>query len=183
MKSLSHYWETYDKTKKSGKETQRERYQRLRASPEIQRIIDIGGGPGMGTRCEDIARYWFSPLLQKRESTGHDHRINIGDSIKKLEQKSSGLWDSQEDSFKWQHIEVDHNWDGLLLAGIYPTYIRYWGLTKLQFKRLLQEGKVTNQGNAEKNSTEGMWMNYKDIKDSLVEIQTNDQLLAFARNC
>ena len=181
MKSLTHYWQIQDGKKKTGKETQRERYQRMKAIPEIQRIIDIGGGPGMGTRCEDIARYWFSPLLQKRESTGHDHKVK--DLDKKLEQKSSGLWDSTEDSFKWQHIEVDHNWDGLLLAGIYPSFIRYWGLNKEIFKKLVQEGKVTNQGNAEKNSTEGMWMNYKDIKDSLVEIQTSEQLLAFAQTC
>ncbi len=179
MKSLTEFWKIQDDKKKASKETQRERYRRLNASPEILRIIDIGGGPAMGTTLESYARYYFSPSLKERSSTGHDHTVND----KKLEQKSSGLWDKTEDSFKWQHIEVDHNWNGLLLAGILPQKIVFWGLTRKNFLELVEAGKVTNQGNKEKNSSEGMWMLYKDIKDSLVEIETNDQLLAFARDC
>ena len=179
MKSLTHFWEIQDAKKKKTKENQKERYRSLNATPEIIRIIDIGGGSGMGTMMESYARYTFSPHLTPRVSTGHDHIC----MEKKLEQKSSGLWDKAEDSFKWQHIEVGHNWEGLLLAGIYPTRIRFWGLTRANFVKLIGEGKVTNQGNKEKDSSEGMWMLYKDIKDSLVEIETPDQLVAFSRSC
>ena len=179
MKSLSHFWELQDASKKKNKNSQKERYRALHATPEILRIIDIGGGPGMGTLMESYARYFFAPHLKPRISTGHDHIVET----KKLEQKSSGLWDNSPDSFKWQHIEKEHNWEGLLLAGIYPDRIVFWGLTRENFVKLVAEGKATNQGNKEKNSSEGMWMLYKDIKDSLVEIQTSEQLLGFAKSC
>jgi hypothetical protein len=48
------------------------------------------------------------------------------------------------------------------------------------FRRLISEGKITNQGNKTEDSSEGMWFNYSDVKESLIEIKTDEQLLQFA---
>jgi len=48
------------------------------------------------------------------------------------------------------------------------------------FNRLISEKKITNQGNKDGNSSEGMWFNYSNVKDSLIEIQSDDQLLQVA---
>ena len=48
------------------------------------------------------------------------------------------------------------------------------------FSRLISEKKITNQGNKLGESSEGVWFNYSDVKDSLIEIQTKEQLLQFA---
>lgn len=188
MNSLIQFWEQEDKNAKKT-ENQRQRYQRLQAKPEIMRIIEMGGGNAMGCAMERYARFFFQPYLKPRtgkkkdtNSTGHDQRIMVGSVEKKLEQKSSGLW-GDGDTFRWQHLEAKHKWDGLLLTGIYPDKIVFWGMTRAAFLKCVEEGKATNQGNQEKDSTEGIWMLYKDIKDSLVEIRTKEELLAFASTC
>jgi hypothetical protein len=187
MNSLIQFWEKEDSSAKKT-ENQRQRYQRLQAKPEIMRIIEMGGGNAMGTAMERYARFHFSALYKRAEkskdtnSTGHDQRITVSGVEKKLEQKSSGLW-GDGDTFRWQHLEVKHKWDGLLLVGIYPDRIVFWGMTRAAFMKCVEDGTVTNQGNQQKDSTEGMWMVYKDIKDSLVELKTNEELLAFAATC
>ena len=56
-------------------------------------------------------------------------------------------------------------------------------MTRAAFVTAVKSGKVTNQGNKEKNSSEGMWMNYQDIKDSLMKINTNEELVTFVNAC
>ena len=68
----------------------------------------------------------------------------------------------------------------LLLCGIDYTSVKFWGMDRKTFSRLISEKKITNQGNKAGESSEGMWFNYSDVKDSLVEIQIDQQLLDFA---
>ena len=68
----------------------------------------------------------------------------------------------------------------LLLCGIGYTNVTFWAMDRQTFDRLSAEGKITNQGNKTKESSEGMWFNYSDVKDSLVEITTEEQLVQFA---
>lgn len=174
---------------KEAGETQLQRYERLGASKPIMDIIRRGGGPAMGAQCERILRlHW--PSLERRETkktsgksnTGYDHRIAcpLTGVYKKLEQKTSGLWSEEENDFHFQHIEIDHPWDGLLLVGIGLHGVLAWGMRREDFEECVKTGKATNQGNKEKNSSEGIWMMYRNIHSCLVPLLSEDDLMAFA---
>ena len=71
-------------------------------------------------------------------------------------------------------------WNILLLCGIDYTDVKFWVMDRTTFAKLISDGKITNQGNKLGDSSEGRWFNYSDVKDYLTEIQTEEQLLAFA---
>ena len=123
----------------------------------------------MGAYMERFARFNFLSL-DVRTSSGHDHCFKAY----KIEQKSSGHWG--ENDYKWQHVEEKHDWDILLLCGIDYHDIKFWTMSRSVFRKMLEEGKITNQGKKSGESSEGVWFNYSDVKDFLVEIQTDAQL-------
>jgi hypothetical protein len=169
------FWEQNN----DGKPSQIERYEAHNSPPGILKFIRIGGGPKMGVTLEKFARTEFT-CLQKRDkgkNTGYDHKISLESKDIYVEQKSSGHWG--ENDFKWQHIEDKHKWHILLLCGIEYTDIKFWVMNRQVFTRLIEEKKITNQGNNTGESSEGMWFNYSDVKDSLIQIYTNEDLLAY----
>jgi hypothetical protein len=176
--TIDNFWKSISgKTKPS----QLQRYEKKNAPDGIKKFIAIGGGPKMGTTLEQYARYNFKNLHKRskgKEETGYDHLIKLEANNVLVEQKSSGHWG--EDDYKWQHVEDKHKWDMLLLCGIDYTNVKFWAMDRNTFSRLISEKKITNQGNKAGDSSEGMWFNYSDVKDSLVEIQTEEQLLQFA---
>jgi len=175
------YQEFWTSSKKKITQTQLQRYQ-AKGSPEyILRFISIGGGPGMGTTMESFARFKFKNLAKRSKGsseTGYDHILKIEDKVVYVEQKSSGHWG--ENDFKWQHVEKDHKWNILLLCGITYTEVKFWGMNREVFNRLCSESKITNQGNKTGDSSEGVWFNYSNVKDSLVEINNEKELASFA---
>lgn len=165
----------------SAKPTQLQRYEKKNAPEGIKKFIAIRGGPKMGTTLEQYARFNFKNLQNRskgKNETGYDHMIMVGTKNILVEQKSSGHWG--DDDYKWQHIEDKHKWDMLLLCGIDYTDIKFWGMDRKTFSRLISEKKIKNQGNMLGESSEGVWFDYSDVKDSLIEIQTKEQLLQFA---
>lgn len=179
MDDIDNFWKSVSEDEKP---TQLQRYEKMNSPEGIKKFISIGGGPKMGTTLEKYARFKFK-ILNKRSKgkneTGYDHLINI-DKIGPIfiEQKSSGHWG--DDDYKWQHVEKNHKWDILLLCGIDYYDIKFWCMDRPSFNRLISEKKITNQGNKKGDSSEGMWFNYSDVKDSLIEIQTEEQLLQVA---
>jgi hypothetical protein len=167
---------------RSGKETltQLQRYEKNGSPEEIKDFIRIGGGSRMGITLEEFGRFQFPSLEKRREgkNTGHDHVLRIGDTDIFVEQKSSGHWGN--DDYKWQHVEINHNWNFLLLCGIDYHKVIFWGMDRETFNRLIAEKKITNQGKSTGESSEGMWMRYSDVKDSLIEINTDEELVRFA---
>ena len=174
------FWQWKSNTGKE-KMTQLQRYEKKNSPDSIMKFIAIGGGPKMGTTLEEYARFRFD-TLQKRSKgkceTGYDHLIPLDTNNVFVEQKSSGHWG--EDDYKWQHVEYKHKWTMLLLCGIDYMDVKFWGMDRKTFSRLISEKKITNQGNKAGESSEGMWFNYLDVKDALVEIHTDAQLLQFA---
>jgi hypothetical protein len=175
---IDNFWKSI-----SGKEkpTQLQRYEKKNAPDAIKKFIAIGGGPKMGTTLEQYARFRFKNLQKRskgKDETGYDHLIKLETKDVLVEQKSSGHWG--DDDYKWQHVEDKHKWNMLLLCGIDYTSVKFWGMDRKTFSRLISEKKITNQGNKTGESSEGMWFNYSDVKDLLVEIQTEEQLLQFA---
>ena len=176
---IENFWTSISGKKNSL--TQLQRYEQKNAPDCIRRFIAIGGGVKMGTTLENFARFKFKSLHKRgkgKKETGYDHQIKLAKKTVFVEQKSSGHWGDTD--YKWQHIEKKHKWTMLLLCGIDYTDIKFWGMDRKTFHSLIAENKITNQGNKEEESSEGMWLNYSDVKDSLVEIQTDEQLVAFA---
>ena len=149
--------------------SQLQRYEAHNSPADILKIIAFGGGPKMGSYMENFARFNF-PSLKIRAGTGHDHMLDNY----KIEQKSSGHWG--EEDYKWQHVEEKHDWDFLLLCGIDYHDIKFWIMNRKTFQNMLAEGKITNQGKKTGESSEGVWFNYSDVKEVLMEIQTDEQL-------
>ena len=165
-----------------GKPSQIERYEQHNSPIGIQKFIRIGGGPKMGVTLEKFAREEFD-CLQKRDkgkNTGYDHKITLETKEIYVEQKSSGHW--SEDDYKWQHVEDKHKWHILLLCGIDYEEIKFWVMNRVVFAQLIEDKKITNQGNNTGESSEGMWFNYSDVKDSLIQINTNDDLLEYVKD-
>jgi hypothetical protein len=162
-----------------GKPSQTARYE-THGSPEyILKFIRIGGGPKMGVTLEKFARLEFCCLNKrdKGKNTGYDHKIALSPNDIYIEQKSSGHWG--ESDYKWQHVEKKHKWHILLLCGIDYTKINFWVMNRSVFNKLIEEKKITNQGNKSEESSEGMWFSYSDVKESLIQINTNEELLQY----
>ena len=166
--------------KTSRKPSQRERYEKAGATPDIMTFINPGGAT-LGSDCEQLARYQF-PVLQKRKSgkgqSGHDHLAVLSDGTQKLgEQKSGGLY--ADGNFRWDHIEPKHPWDFLLLCGVYYDSIKFWAVRKPDVLKMMEDGKITKHGNKAEDSYEGWWCWYSKIKDNLTEITSNEDLVRF----
>ena len=172
-------YENFWDNRSDGKPSQLERY-KIKNSPHyILKFISIGGGAKMGTTLEDFARFKF-PSLKKRDpgnNTGYDQKITLPSKEIYVEQKSSGHWGEKD--YTWQHVEVKHKWDILLLCGIDYLEISFWVMNRVVFNKLSEEKKITNQGNKTGESTEGMWFKYTDVVDSLIQIKTNEELLDY----
>ena len=178
MTEIDNFWKSI-----CGKEkpTQLQRYEKKNAPDGIKKFIAIGGGPKMGTTLEQYARFRFKNLQKRSKgkgNTGYDQLIKLESKDILVEQKSSGHWGEYD--YKWQHVEYKHKWDMLLLCGIDYADVKFWGMDRNTFSRLISEKKITNQGNKTGESSEGLWFNYSDVKDSLVEINTEEKLLQFA---
>lgn len=181
--SLKEFWISQDSTRK--KPTTKQRYINNGSPPEILRLLDLGGGQSLGTTLERFARYRFtslSPRKKGKSQTGHDHIFKINNTEILVEQKSSSrCWGSDCEDLKFQHVEMNHPWNILLLCGIDYTDIKFWGMNRKTFTQLVSDGKITNQGSNTGESTEGQWFYYSDVKESLVEIKTDEDLIAFIR--
>jgi hypothetical protein len=171
--------------KKGRKPSQLERYETAGAPEEILKFIRLGGGPAMGTTLEKYGRFVFSALQPRakggKTETGYDHLLPLADGRTLfVEQKSSGLWSAvgAPDEFKWQHVEPDHKWNILLLCGIGYKEVHFWVMNRPTYDALRAAGKITNQGNAAGDSSEGTWFNYSAVKEHLVPIRSNEDLLA-----
>ena len=179
---IERFWASVEGKKRTP--TQLERYQAKQSPEAITKFIAMGGGPKMGNTLEEFARFKFK-VLQKRskgaEQTGYDHIVTVNDKPVYVEQKSSGHWG--ESDYKWQHIEEKHKWTMLLLCGIDYTDVQFWGMDRPMFQMLCDQEVITNQGNKAADSSEGRWFNYSDVKENLVPIRTDEELLKFAEQC
>ena len=177
---IDNFWKSLSASGKD-KPTQLQRYEKKNAPECIHRFIAIGGGSKMGITLEKYARFKFKNLHKRgmgNDKTGYDHIIKLHTKDILVEQKSSGHWG--EDDYKWQHIEINHKWTMLLLCGIDYTDVKFWGMDRKTFNRLISDKKITNQGNKTGCSSEGMWFNFSDVKEYMFEIQTDEDLLQFA---
>ena len=179
MNIYERFWKSIENKKTTL--NQLDRYKAKNAPEYIQKFIEIGGGGKMGVTLEEYARFNFNSLQKRKKGkgeTGYDHITSVRSNFY-IEQKSSGHWGDED--YKWQHVELKHKWNMLLLCGIDYTDIKFWGMTKVTFEKLIAEGKITNQGNKAGDSSEGMWFNYSSVKDYISQIKTDEELQAFIK--
>jgi hypothetical protein len=157
------------------KPNQYERYCQAKSCKDILYLISKGNSKG--TECEKFARECFTSLGPRlkgdTKKSGYD-QIHIP-SGKRAEQKTAGNWELEDHSWKWQHIEPKHNWKFLLFCGIAYHDIHWFFLSRDKFHELCDKKIIEKQGD-ENNSYQGWWVGYKNIKNHLIEIKSNEHL-------
>jgi len=182
MDTLDVFWNEVDKKKKKKKETQIERYQKNDAPEGILRFIKLGGGPSLGCTSEKYCRFVFDILKERiKKDTTHDHTLKINGKLFKIEQKTSTL--NCNNDYRWQHISLKHNWDILICMSIGYKDIKFYGLTKHQLIKLVSVGKITNQGSKDKSSEQGNWFWFKNVKNNMTILETNNDIKTLCRKC
>jgi len=175
MDTLGNFIESYDK-KQCKKETLLTKYIKNNAHPNILYIVKLGGGSKLGSFCEQFSFHKFNILTKRlKNNTGYDAIIQINNININIEIKTSTLHKSND--FMWQHIAIKHLWNILLLIGIHYNKILFFGMTRKIFEKLVTDEKITNQGNKNKNSEQGMWFKYSNVINDLKLIETNEDLL------
>lgn len=163
------------------KKTQLDYYIENNASKDILYYVDIPGKSFGEKYMEPIAREHFK--LEKRRDTTHDH-IKLS---KTIEQKSA-RYHANGGDWKWQHIEMKHNFDYLLLCGLDFNSIRFFITFRKNVEKLIQLEVITGQGkkiNGSADPQQGYWFSRSDFKkkslhfhDYFQEI-TNEKKLVF----
>ena len=77
----------------------------------------------------------------------------------------------------WQHVAEKHPWNILLLMAIDYKEIKFYAMNKETFTKLVKEGKITNQGSKNKDSEQGMWFRYSNVKNDIITIKTNEDII------
>lgn len=148
-------------------------------SPEcILRYVDLGGKCFGEEYMERLAQEYFQ--TNKRTDSGHDH-VKLGQTI---EQKSARYHANGTD-WKWQHIELGHAWDHLLLTGLDFHEIRFFIAPRTTVLTLRTIGVLTGQGK-QGNPQQAYWFTRNDFKkkqvvfeDFFTELFTEDDLVAY----
>lgn len=147
--------------------TQVDYYINNNAHSDILKIVVLNN-KSFGERMQRI----IMELLSLNNSNKSSHDIQLNCMGIKFEVKSSRFWVGTGD-WKWQHIMENHDYDYLLLCGVNFNGIDLFIISKSEFLTLKSKGMVTQQGGAE---GQGLWCNYKSIKDYLTQITTVEDL-------
>lgn len=163
--------------------TQLDYYIKNNASPDILKYVDLQGKTFGEKYMEPIAHDWFK--LEKRTSSAHDHSKNG----KTIEQKSA-RYHANGDDWKWQHIEMKHAWDILMLTGLDFDCIRFYVASRNVVVQLISDGIITGQGKKNEDgiaeAQQAYWFSRNDFKrknkvftDYFVEINTEADLCKY----
>ena len=61
-------------------------------------------------------------------------------------------------------------------------FIIIYGLNRKIFDKLVSEHKITNQGSKNKNSEQGLWFKYSNVKNDLIIINNDKDLIKLCKN-
>ena len=160
------FWDTFPFTP-----TQLERYTDHGSPKWILNFISRGSGKG--TAGEAFFEKKFN-IVQPRNpgESGHD-KTALG---KRIEHKVSAFWNAKTPFFKWQHIEVLHNWDLLVFMGIDFHSVVWYAMTRADFDRMRNDlgAKVVQGKGSGDISMEGHWCTLTQALPYLTEIGSTD---------
>ena len=130
-------------------------YYKLNGSPkDILQYVKLQGKTFGEKYAEGLCQEYFN--MDKKTDSSHDHiKLN-----KTIEQKSARYGKGGEE-WKWQHIEMNHNWDYLLICGLEFNGFRFYIATRKVIEFLIIHGVITGQGKKNKIGVampqEGYW--------------------------
>ena len=110
-------------------------------------------GCSIGVQAEKITKEYFN--LDNRTSTSHDHQ-KLG---KKIEQKT-GRYHANGGEWRWQHIEMQHNWDYLLVCGLDFHGFKFFIIERNQLESILPQlnaGQGAQGEDGVANPQQGYW--------------------------
>lgn len=137
-----------------------EYYESLGAGETIL-FLTKSEGKTFGTDMEKLAIEWFH--LDKRTNTQHDGIYNG----RKIEIKSSRYWGCER-CYKFQHIEVDHDFEFLLTAVLRENEVEYRIMQKVDILPfLIKQGK------------QGHFLEWKDVERIGTHIVGHEDLHAY----
>ena len=118
--------------------SQVDHYLENKTDPELMKYVELSNG-AFGSRMESLVQDWFG--WDSRTDSGHDHRMNG----KTIEQKSS-RFTAKGGEWMWQHIELKHPWDYLLICGLNFNSINFYICSRDKIEELVRLGVITGQG-------------------------------------
>ena len=150
------------------RESQFDFYKRNNSSPEILSLID-NESKSFGSLMENIISEIFQ--LEKRVSAQHD---GIFDN-KKIEIKSARYWLNMKNNCKWQHIELDYDYDVCILALVDFHDIYCWAISKSDLLKpeMIENKIITKQGK------QGYWFKKSSVEKYLYPIKNKEDLQEF----
>jgi hypothetical protein len=150
------------------------------APDDILRYVPLSGKAFGEKYMELVAREFFN--MEKKDSSTHDHR-KCGRTI---EQKSARYY-ANGDDWRWQHIEMTHDWDALMVTGLDFDCIRFYIASRDTVIQLIAKGIICGQGKQDDNGVaaaqQAFWFSRSDFKkknmvftDYFLEISTEADL-------
>ena len=139
--------------------SQYDQYRENGSPPFILKLAKLEG-KCFGARMEKLARERFN--FDKPTDSSHDHKKNG----KTFEQKS-GRWYKCGGDWKWQHIEMKHEWEYLLLLGVDYLDFKFYIASRDIVEQLIKEGIITGQGkkiNGKAQAQQAYWFRRSDFK-------------------
>lgn len=76
--------------------------------------------------------------LLKNLNSDHDRRFEKSGQETKYEIKGSMLWGEDGDSFRWQQIRPEQDYDVMIFMAIYPEQIKFYRATKEEVKKMVE---------------------------------------------
>lgn len=135
-------------------------YKSNNASEAILKYVELQGKSFGEKYMEQIAKEYFN--LDNRTSSTHDHtKFN-----KTIEQKSA-RYHANGGDWKWQHIEMSHQWDYLLLCGLDFNSIKFYIANRKIVEHLIDLRVIVGQGkkiNGIAAPQQAYWFSRSDFK-------------------
>lgn len=151
-------------------------------SKEILPYVTLQGKTFGEKYMEQIAKEYFN--LEDRTSSTHDH-IKL---TKRIEQKSA-RYHANGGDWKWQHIEMTHEWDYLLLCGLDFREIKFYISSRKIVEKLIDEYIIVGQGKKKDGIAQpqqAYWFSRSDFVkknknflDYFVEIKNERELVKY----
>jgi len=129
-------------------------------SKELIPYVTLQGKTFGEKYMEQLAKEYFN--LDNRKSSTHDHMKNN----KTIEQKSA-RYHANGGDWKWQHIEMTHEWDYLMLCGLDFQDIKFYITSRKLVENLIKEGIIVGQGKKKDGVAQpqqAYWFSRSDFK-------------------
>lgn len=146
----------------SPKMTQLQYYSQHEAHKHVLQLVKLES-KSFGTRSENIIREIFS--MSERTSSENDAVFNH----RKIEIKCARYWSGCDDC-KWQHIEMEHDFEYIIFGLLDFHGWKVWCLRKKILRKLVHHKIIKKQGK------QGWWVSKSMIEPFLTPITCMDDL-------